>query len=156
ARSCRDEGRQQRILRQMCAYRRDIGSEIEDPSDARDDSRQRTYGWEADGCGEAFALRQMGDLDHANVPVLQHRPTIDLALDPLDAVENADAQIGQHRRPVIGRAITKADGDADSGDRPFGQCFDELAPQHAGRSLEELAEGLVETANAAEARGDRD
>src|SRR3981189_271765 len=109
----------------MCAYGRDIGSEIEDPSDARDDSRQRAHGWKADGCGEALSLRKMGDLDCAHLTVLQHRPTINLALDLLDAIDDAGAQIGQHRRPVIGWAITQPDSDADRRDRPFGQGYDE-------------------------------
>ena len=98
----------------------------------------------------------MSDLDRAHLAVLQHGPAIGLAVDPLHPVDRASPQEGQHRRPVIGRAVAQPHGDADRGDRAFGQGDDGLAPQGAWRPAIELLEGLVEPADAAEARGERD
>src|SRR6185437_2839756 len=59
-------------------------------------------------------------------------------------------EMTQHRLPVVGRAVAQPERDASLGRRAR-----RPSPQRAGRAAEELAEGLVEAADAAEAGGQR-
>ncbi len=104
----RDQRRQQRILRQVRADRRDVGAEVEHAADAPDDGGQGAHRGEADGRVEAGLLRQVADLDRAGQAILQHGPAI--GARPRSTRRRRwrapfrNASIGV---PVVGRAVAR-------------------------------------------------
>src|ERR1700761_6904432 len=82
------------------------------------------------------------DRDGARILVVRHH---------LDAWDGACAQERQYRSPIVRWPITQLD--CDRAGRAHGLLRHTSSPQRRRRTLKEMLEGLVETPDAAEARG---
>ena len=100
----RDERREHADPRPRCALiARDVGAEIEDAADARDDRRQRAHARESGSSPRARRGRRCGvDLDRAVRAVDRDRPPVALAVDDLDAVDRA-----RRRNPIIAVPVVR-------------------------------------------------
>ncbi len=147
-----DEGSEQRVVGEMRVDGLDVGADVEHAADTGDDGGERFDVGEVDGDAEALVLGEVGDGDGAGGSIERDGAAIGGLLDDFDAGDGAGAEVGEHRLPIVGRAVAEAEGDAGVG---CGSCGG-LAAEGAGRAVEEVVEGFVEAAEAAESGGQRD
>jgi hypothetical protein len=87
-------------------------------------------------------------------PVQLNRSRVTLGGNTFNARNSAPAQKLNHSGPVVWRLVAQQKNDLAG--RPGTKVRSAGAPQFARRAAEQRLEGFVETANAAEPRGERD
>ena len=148
SRTLRHQGREHRIAGEMVVDGLDVGPEIEEAPHAGDDDGEKADVGEADADAEALPVGQVSDLDASHRAVHLDCAQVAVIVDKLDALNGASAQEAEYGFPVIRCAIAKPEGDI------FLQGFcGALSSQGAGRPMEEVAKGLVESPKAAESCG---
>ena len=129
-----------------------VGVEVEDAAQARCDEGQRGDVVTGDLNLKRIAGGQVADGDESYMVVCMavnpDDAAVDAVADLFDARYRARDEEGEQRIPVEGRPIGEPQ---DQGSSSGGS--DRAAAQLAGRTLVERAEGVIETADAAEARG---
>jgi len=88
----------------------------------------------------------MGDFDAASGCVDLYGAEVTVVVDDFDAGDGAGSQEAEDGVPVVGRTVAEAKGDA-----LFFVLRGALSAQGAGWAMEEVEEGLVESAETAEA-----
>jgi hypothetical protein len=88
----------------------------------------------------------------ANIVPDRNRAAVGVVADRLDTRNRAQPEKRQHRVPVIGRPV----GETNRQRPGFMPGLVAAAPQRRRRAAEQVEEGFVETADAVEARGQRD
>ncbi len=147
-----DQGSENPILRQMGGDSDGIGRQVKHTAQSRDDGRQRRKPGKLHGRAQRVTVAGL-DTDGPLQTVELNGSGVTAGADMLDAGNGALAQKVDHRRPVVGRMIAQRQNDLPL--RPGGTIRLASAPQFTRRSAEQRLEGLVETANAAEARRER-
>ena len=139
-----------RIAGEMVINGLDVGSQIEEASNARDDGRERLHIGEANSDSKALSFWKVSYLDASELSAGFNGAKITPGLDDFDAANSAGAEEGQQRFPVVRRPIPKAE------DHIFlfisGNAF---SAQGCGRAMEKAAKRLIESPQAAETGGHR-
>ena len=139
------------VAGEMCGDGLGVGVEIEDAAETRCDDGQSRDMIAGDLDLKRVAGGRVADGDKGDVLVDRDDAAIDAVADLFNAGDGAWSEEGEQRVPVEGWAIGEAQ-DKRSG----GGGRDGAAAQLAGRPFVECEEGVVETADAAEARGHGD
>jgi hypothetical protein len=149
----RDQGRKQRISREMSANRFDVRTKIEHSAHAADDGGQETDLRKSDPHAEAMALRQMRNLDGSHKVANLNRSQVAAVPDNFNAGDRTRSQVGEHGIPIIGWTIPEQERDSPAQARTACGVF---SPQTTRRTMKEIPKRLIEPPHAAESRCERD
>ena len=138
----------------MGADRLDVSTQVEHASHAVHDRGQCPHRGEADGDREARACRLVTHLRRAEQSFVRHAAPVHAVGDPLDALDLARGEVGQHRRPIVRRPVAQPQRYAGLRGWARRARRHRLAAQRARRAPEHVAERLVEPPHAAEAGGE--
>ena len=139
------------VAREVLGDGLSIGVEIEDTAETRGDDGQRRNVIAGDLCLKRIALGVMADGDEGDVIVHTNDAAIDAIANLLHTRNGTRSQEGEQRAPVEWRPIGETQNQWSGGG-----CGDGAAAQLAGWALVEGEEGVIEAADAAEARRHRD
>ncbi len=148
----RNQGRKQRIAREMSADRFDVRAQIEHSAHSTHNRGQEADLWKPDPNAEAMTLRYVRDLDGSDEAANLNRSQVATVLDDFNAGYRTRLQIGEHGVPVIGRAIPEQERDSPAQARRARGGF---SPQSTGRTMKQFPKYLIKPPHTAESRGER-